>query len=82
MILLALALAGGGAALYYFKFRKPKADTTGHDDLDEYDFGEDEDGTVSTPSIETLQKQGETAIPFRSTLFANKIVPLKKFATT
>ena len=43
MILLVLALAGGGAALYYFKFRKPKADTTGHDDLDEYDFGEDED---------------------------------------
>ena len=31
MILLVLALAGGGAALYYFKFRKPKADTTGHD---------------------------------------------------
>ena len=29
MILLVLALAGGGAALYYFKFRKPKADTTG-----------------------------------------------------
>ena len=43
MILLVLALASGGAALYYFKFRKPKADTTGHDDLDEYDFGEDED---------------------------------------
>ena len=43
MILLALALAGGGVALYYFKFRKPKADTTGPDDLDEYDFGEDED---------------------------------------
>ena len=38
MILLVLALAGGGAALYYFKFRKPKADTTGHDDLDEYDL--------------------------------------------
>ena len=29
-----------------------------------------------------FEKQGETAIPFRSTLFANKIVPLKKFATT
>ena len=42
IVLLVLALAGGGAALYYFKFRKPKADTTGHDDLDEYDFGEDE----------------------------------------
>ena len=48
MILLVLALAGGGAALYYFKFRKPKADTTGHDDLDEYDFGEDEDAELRT----------------------------------
>ena len=52
MILLALALAGGGAALYYFKFRKPKADTTGHDDLDEYDFGEDEDADEEPTEIE------------------------------
>ena len=58
MILLVLALAGGGAALYYFKFRKPKADTTGHDDLDEYDFGEDEDAPIiildeATASVDT-----------------------------
>ena len=28
---------------YFFKFKKPKADTKGGDELDEYDFGEDED---------------------------------------
>ena len=54
MILLVLALAGGGAALYYFKFRKPKADTTGHDDLDEYDFGEDEDADEEPAEMEEL----------------------------
>ena len=30
-------------ALYFLKFKKEKADTTGNDDLAEYDFGEDED---------------------------------------
>lgn len=40
---LVVVLAGGGAALYFFKLRKPKADVKGGDDLDEYDFGEDED---------------------------------------
>ena len=37
----AAALAAGGA-VYYFKFRKPKPDTKGPVDLDDYDFGEDE----------------------------------------
>lgn len=32
----------GGVALYFFKFKKSKADTKGGDELDEYDFGEDE----------------------------------------
>ena len=40
---LVVALIGGGAALYFVKFKKPKADTKGGDELDEYDFGEDED---------------------------------------
>ena len=31
------------ASGYFFKFKKPKADTKGGDELDEYDFGEDED---------------------------------------
>ena len=43
LVFLVVALMGGGAALYFFKFRKPKADTKGGDELDEYDFGEDED---------------------------------------
>ena len=39
VILLLLALAGGGA-LYWFKLRKPKTGTKGPADLDDYDFGE------------------------------------------
>ena len=42
LIVLVLAMVGGGA-VYYFKFRKPKTDTKGPVDLDDYDFGEDED---------------------------------------
>ena len=59
IILLVLALTGGGAALYYFKFRKPKADTTGHDDLDEYDFGEDEDADEEPAEIEIYSEDGQ-----------------------
>lgn len=33
----------GGAAVYFLKFRKPKQSVNGKSDLDEYDFGEDED---------------------------------------
>ncbi len=51
LIVLVLAMAGGGA-LYYFKFRKPKADTKGPVDLDDYDFGEDEDGAGDDYSLE------------------------------
>ena len=40
---LAAVLLGGGAALYYFKFKKPKAEAKGGDLLDEYDFGEDDE---------------------------------------
>ncbi|WP_299448743.1 DUF4366 domain-containing protein [uncultured Phascolarctobacterium sp.] len=42
LVLLIVALTGGGGALYYFKFRKPKADVSGSTDLSEYDF-DDED---------------------------------------
>lgn len=44
LVFLVAVLAGGGGALYYFKFRKPKADVSGSTDLSEYDFdGEDEE---------------------------------------
>ena len=42
LVFLIVTLAGGGGALYYFKFRKPKADVSGNTDLSEYDF-DDED---------------------------------------
>ena len=37
------AIKGGGGALYWLKLRKPKADTRGADDLDDYDYGEDKE---------------------------------------
>jgi hypothetical protein len=42
-ILLLVALVGGGAALSYWKLRKNKPQTRGADDLDEYDYGDDDD---------------------------------------
>ena len=42
LMLLFLAIGGGGA-LYWLKFRKPKAGTKGPTDLDDYDFGDAED---------------------------------------
>ena len=38
----ARALAGG-AAVWYFKFRKPKASVKGSDDLDEFEFDDDDE---------------------------------------
>ena len=42
IIVLLLALAGGGA-LWWFKFRKKQPDNKGGSDLNDYDFGDDED---------------------------------------
>ena len=56
---LVVALAGGGAALYYFKFRKPKTDTKGSDNLDEYDFGDDEAFEDEAPEVENEQEDEE-----------------------
>lgn len=43
VVVVLLLLLGGGGALYWFKLRKPKADTRGADDLDDYDYGDDEE---------------------------------------
>ena len=59
IVFLVVALAGGGAALYYFKFKKPRADTKGSDDLDEYDFGDDEDLEDEAPETENEQEDEE-----------------------
>ena len=42
-IIIVLILGAGGFAVYWFKFRKPKTKTAGSSDLDDYDFGEDDD---------------------------------------
>ena len=42
-----------------FLNRKPKTDTTGHDDLDEYDFGEDEDADEEPAEIEIHSENGQ-----------------------
>ena len=44
LVLLIAGVAGG--AVYWFKFRKPKTKTSGNSDLDDYDFGEDDEETV------------------------------------
>ena len=59
VVFLVVALIGGGAALYFFKFRKPKADTKGGDELDEYDFGEDEDADEEPAEIEIHSEDGQ-----------------------
>ena len=58
IVFLVVALAGG-AALYYIKFKKPRADTKGSDDLDEYDFGDDEDLEDDAPEVENEQEDEE-----------------------
>ncbi len=40
-LILLLALGAGGA-VYWFRFRTPQVDTSGEDDLDDYDYGQDE----------------------------------------
>lgn len=43
LAVLLIAALGIGGAVYFLKFKKQKPDTKGPTDLDEYDFGEDED---------------------------------------
>ena len=38
-----LLLIGGGAAVYFLKFRKNKPKTGGTTDLDDYDYGEEDE---------------------------------------
>ena len=41
-MILAVALAGGGA-VYFLKFKKKKPDTKGSADLDDYDYGDEDE---------------------------------------
>ena len=63
LIFLVVGLLGGGAALYYVKFMKPKQNVKGSTDLDEFDFDEyDEDEpeeklTAQTPNRRTRKNE-------------------------
>ena len=56
-LLVVLAVLGGIGALVYFKFIKQKPKTKGSDDLDDYDYGADEE----LPEDETWETEPEEA---------------------
>ena len=49
VVILVLA-AAGGAAVYFLKFRKSKPKTSGVSDLDDYDYGEDDEDEIEYES--------------------------------
>ena len=57
VIFLVMALLGGGGALYYFKFMKPKQSVKGSTDLDDFDF---EDYDEDEPEADSTGGDGET----------------------
>ena len=60
LIFLVVGLLGGGAALYYFKFMKPKQNVKGSTDLDEFDFDEyDEDEPEEETDIADTEQEDE-----------------------
>jgi len=53
ILLVVLALLGGGGAFAYFKLVKNKPKTKGNDNLDDYDYGEDDTDQEDEDSWET-----------------------------
>ncbi len=51
LVVLAVALAGGGAA-YFLKFKKKKPDTKGDADLDDYDYGDEDEYNDAEDELE------------------------------
>ena len=62
IILLIAALAGGGA-FYYLKFIKNKPKTKGDTDLDDYDYGEDEEPTGEEDLDEDAEEEMDDEFP-------------------
>lgn len=64
VLFLIVVLAGAGGAVYYLKFRKPKADTKGDTDLDDYDFGDEDedDDDVEYVTEEDLTERSDESV--------------------
>ena len=60
LILLIIGL-GAGSAVYYLKFKKPKTDTKGPVDLDDYDFGDDDEDDTEYVTEDDLPEETETS---------------------
>ena len=62
ILFLVVALIGGGAALYYFKVMKPKQNTKGSTDLDDFEFDEyDEDEPEEEADSADAEQEDEDA---------------------
>ena len=60
LMFLAVALLGGGGAVYYFKFMKPKKDVKGSTDPEDFDFDDyDEDEPEADDIPEEEQEDGD-----------------------
>ena len=60
LIVLIIGLGAGGA-VYYLKFRKPKTDTKGPVDLDDYDFGDDDEDDTEYVTEDDLPEEADEA---------------------
>ena len=60
LILLIVGLGAGGA-VYYLKFKKPKTDTKGPVDLDDYDFGDDDEDDTEYVTEDDLPEETDDA---------------------
>ncbi len=56
LIILIIGLGAGGA-VYYLKFKKPKTDTKGPVDLDDYDFGDDDEDDTEYVTEDDLPEE-------------------------
>ena len=60
LIVLIIGLVAGGA-VYYLKFKKPKTDTKGPVDLDDYDFGDDDEDDTEYVTEDDLPEEADEA---------------------
>ena len=60
LILLIVGLGAGGA-VYYLKFKKPKTDTKDPVDLDDYDFGDDDEDDTEYVTEDDLPEETDDA---------------------